>query len=305
VNPIFQWGLELIRAAQSVRDPALDALFLTITSLGSKEFYFLLLPLMLWCVDFVLGVRVAALFLLSTYVNVSLKDLFALPRPFELDPSVQLYDVIGYGLPSGHAQLSVVVFGALAHALKKAWVWVIAGFLIALIGFSRVYLGVHFPTDVLAGWLIGVLLLTVYIVFHARVERWLEEKDLDTQLTTAVALPLILLLLHVTDDTIRLMGVLLGAGVGVALLRTNVDYNAGGPLWQRGVRFVLGFAVVLGIAAVLGLRFGLNATSPQRPGLIYLVADFLRYAILGLWMGLGAPRLFRILRLTPDKEHPA
>jgi membrane-associated phospholipid phosphatase len=299
VNPILQWGLEFIRAVQAARDPALDALFLTITSLGSKEFYFLLLPLMLWCVDFVVGVRVAALFLLSTYVNVDLKDLFVLPRPFELDPSVQLYDVIGYGLPSGHAQLSIVVWGALAHALKETWSWVIAGCLVALIGFSRVYLGVHFPTDVLAGWLIGALLLTAYIVFHARLERWLAQRDLGTQLTTAVALPLILLLLHATDDTTRLMGVLLGAGVGVALLRMRVDYDAGGSLWQRGVRFVLGMAVVL------ALRFGLKAISPHSPEPLYLVADFLRYAILGLWMGLGAPWLFRTLRLTPDREEPA
>jgi membrane-associated phospholipid phosphatase len=299
VNPIFQWGLELIHAVQAVRSPALDALSLAITSLGSKEFYFLILPLMLWCVDFALGARIAAVFLLSTYVNVGLKDLFALPRPFELDPSVNLYDVSGYGLPSGHAQLSVVIWGALAHAVEETWSWVFAGLLAALIGFSRVYLGVHFPTDVLAGWLIGALLLAAYVAFHARLERWLDERGLVTQVAAAVALSLILLLLHATEDTAALTGILLGAGVGVALLRESVDYDAGGPLWQRGVRFVLGIAVVL------VLRFGLKAIFSRSPGTLYIVANFLRYAILGLWMGLGAPWLFSTLRLTPDREEPA
>lgn len=296
MNPIFQWGLEFIQAIQMAKGPALTTLFLAITSLGSKEFYFLLLPLLLWSVNFVVGARVAAVFLLATYVNVSLKDLFALPRPVELDPSVELYDVMGYGLPSGHAQLSVVIWGILADALDRTWSWILAGVLAALIGFSRIYLGVHFPTDVLAGWLIGILLLVAYVVFHRQLEKWLEARNLGAQLAAAVILSLVLLLVHATDDTASLTGVLLGAGTGVALLRRNFDYDAGGSFWQRGAR------VLLGLAVLLALRFGLKAISPERPEALSIAARFLRYAILGLWIGLGAPWLFRTLGLTRTEE---
>jgi membrane-associated phospholipid phosphatase len=296
MNPIFQWGLELIHAVQVAEGPALTTLFLGITSLGSKEFYFLLLPLLLWCVSFVAGVRVAAVFLLATYVNVSLKDLFALPRPSELDPSVELYDVMGYGLPSGHAQLSVVIWGSVAHALDRTWSWILAGVLAALIGFSRIYLGVHFPTDVLAGWLIGILLLVAYVAFHRQPERWLEGRALRAQLAATVVLSLALLLIHPTDDTASLTGVLMGSGLGVTLLRRSFYYDAGGSFWQRGARFLLGIAVVL------ALRFGLKAISPQRPEPLSIAARFLRYAVLGLWIGLGAPWLFRSLGLTRAKE---
>lgn len=296
MNPIFQWGLELIREVQTVQGPVVTTLFLAITSLGSKEFYFLLLPLLLWSVDFVVGVRVAVVFLLATYANVSLKDLFGFPRPAELDPSVELYDVMGYGLPSGHAQLSVIVWGTLADALDRTWSWILAGVLAALIGFSRIYLGVHFPTDVLAGWVIGILLLAAYVLFHRQLETWLEARNLGAQLAAAVVLSLVLLLVHATDDTASLTGVLLGAGVGVALLRRRFDYEAGGSFWQRGTRFFLGVAVLL------ALRFGLKAISPEGPERLSIAARFLRYGILGLWIGLGAPWLFQTLGLTRAEE---
>lgn len=292
MNPIFQWGLDIIHAVQRVHGPVLDAVFKSVTALGSKDFYFLLFPLLLWSIDFAIGARLAAVFLLSTYVNFALKDLLQLPRPFILDPSVRRYDVEGYGMPSGHAQLSVVIWGTIAHAFRRTWGWVLAAVLAVLIGLSRIYLGVHFPTDVLAGWLIGALLLAAYIVLRPRLEAWLKGKGLGTQLALVVALSLVLLLLHATEDTTSLMGILLGAGVGIALLLRCFEYHAGGPVWKKAVRFLLGIAVLL------ALRFGLKAILPQTGGLLEMLADFVRYAILGLWAGFGAPWSFRKLRLA-------
>lgn len=291
----FPWELELIHAVQSFRHPALDVLFKSITTLGNEDFYFLLLPLLLWCVDFAIGARIAVVFLLSTYANVGLKDLFRHPRPFVGDPSVKLYEVEGYGLPSGHAQLSVVIWGSLAHAFKRTRVWVVAGLLAALIGFSRIYLGVHFPTDVLVGWLIGALLLAAYIALHRPIEAWLAEKTISTHLAVVGVLSLTLLLLHITENVASLAGVLLGAGVGIAVLRKHVDYHAGGWLWKRGLRLLLGGAVLL------ALRFGLQAISPETGEGLQLALRFGRYAILGVWIGLGAPWLFSRLRLTPSE----
>jgi membrane-associated phospholipid phosphatase len=296
MNPSFEWGLELIRTIQRIQGPTLNTLFKALTALGSEDFYFLLLPLLLWCIDFAVGARLAAVFLLSAYVNVGLKDLFRLPRPFVLDPSVRLYDVEGYGMPSGHAQLSVVIWGTIAHALKKTSLWILAGLLAALIGLSRIYLGVHFPTDVAAGWLIGALLLAGYVALHPLVETWLEERGFGVQVTLAVALSLALLLFHATEDTVSLTGILLGAGVGLAVLRRHLTYHAGGPLWKRGARLLLGSAIML------ALRFGLKAVSPEASGSLQLAFRFVRYAVLGVWISLGAPWMFNQLRLVADDE---
>lgn len=89
------------------------------------------------------------------------------PRP-EISPVI---DVGGYAFPSGHTTTSMIVFGALAFVLTRrlswgtnVWIWTAAGTAIFLIGFSRPYLGVHWPTDVLGGWVLGSLWLALAAV---------------------------------------------------------------------------------------------------------------------------------------------
>jgi membrane-associated phospholipid phosphatase len=292
MEAIWQWGLDLIRTVQLVHGPALDAVFKAITFMGEEEFFLILLPLIFWCVDFAVGARLAFIFLLSAYTNAGLKDLFAHPRPFDLDPTVKLHEAEGYGLPSGHSQAAVVVWGTIAAGFRRTWLWIVAILLMVLIGFSRIYLGVHFPTDVLGGWAVGAVFLMAYLALEPRVIAWLRRASLVVQLVLAVAAPLALLLVHPTADTASPMAVLMGMGVGIALTRRVVPYSAAGPLWQRAVRFLVG-AVVLMV-----LYFGLKLAFPGEGEPLYFVLRVARYALVGLWAGLGAPWLFRRLRLA-------
>jgi membrane-associated phospholipid phosphatase len=296
---IWQWGLDLIHAVQSVHGPALDAVFKAITFMGEEDFYLILLPLLLWCVDFAFGARLAFFFLFSACVNSGAKGLIAHPRPFDLDPGVKLHEAGGYGLPSGHSQSAVVVWGIIASHARKRWVWAVAALLMVLIGFSRIYLGVHFPTDVLGGWALGAILLAGYVLLAPRIEAWLERVGLVVQLVLAVAVPLALVLLYTSDDSLSAMGVFLGAGVGIALAGQWVPFSAGGPVWQRAVRLLLGAAVLL------ALRFGLKAVFPDEGETLYALMRFVRYALVGLWAGLGAPWLFLKLRLASKQGSAA
>ena len=297
MEAFLQWGLDLILAIQQVHGPALDSIFLAITSLGAEEFYLLLVPLIFWCVDFGFGARMAVLLLLSSYLNVYLKDLFQQPRPFDLDPSVQLAPVGGYGLPSGHAQSAVVVWGVIAAWARQRWFWGVAIGLMALIGFSRIYLGLHFPTDVLGGWMIGGLLLGLYVVTHSRVAELLAESGLGWQLVLVLGLPLVLLVIHPVKDTTMTTGALAGAGVGLVLSHRYISFSAHGPLRQRVLRFVIGAVVVVLLYA------GLKTAFPGEESSLYLVFRFLRFGFVGLWASLGAPWLFKILRLAPSAEN--
>jgi undecaprenyl-diphosphatase len=292
----WEWGLTVIRAVQMWRTPALDLFFRVVTSLGDETFFLFLFPMLLWCVDFSLGVRFAVAILLSTYVNFSLKDLFGQPRPFELDPLVSLRDATGYGLPSGHAQLSVVVWGVLASAARRTWVWVGSVALMVLIGFSRIYLGVHFPTDVFAGWGIGVLLLALYLTVAPGVEHWLQDVSFAVRLGMAAVVPLGLLALHPTPDIAAIMGVLLGLGVGLVALSRVVVFRVAGSVGQRLARFLVGG---VGLAA---LYVSLKLILPSEGEPLYFAARFLRYTILGLWGGLAAPWLFARLGLVGYEE---
>jgi membrane-associated phospholipid phosphatase len=295
MEAIWQWGIDLIHAIQVVHSPALDAFFKAITFMGEEEFFLILIPLFYWCVDWAGGARLAFIFLLSAYVNVGLKDILAHPRPFDLDATVKLHEVDGYGFPSGHSQSSVVVWGAIAAEFRKRWVWVVAVALIVLIGFSRVYLGVHFPTDVLGGWMVGAVVLAIYLATGPRIEVWLRRVGLTGQLALAVVVPLVLLLLHPTKDTASPMAALMGMGVGMALVRQIAPFSAAGPLRQRVARFLAGI-VGTGI-----LYFGLSAVFPSEGEPLYFVMRIVRYVLVGVWAGLGAPWLFLRLRLASSE----
>lgn len=294
---LLQWGIDLIIAIQQVRGPALDSFFRTITFLGTERFYLLLLPLIFWCVDSGLGARLAILVLFSSYLNLNLKDLFQQPRPFDINPSVQLSDVEGYGLPSGHAQNSTVLWSIIATRVHKKWFWVVAIGLIVLIGFSRIYLGVHFPTDVLAGWLIGGTLLGLYVVLEPRISRRLAQLRLRFQVLLALAVPLVLLLIHPADHTAYFLGMLTGIVLGLVLASRYIPWGVHGPWWHRVLRFLIGGAVVF------ALQLGIKVVFPSEDGTaFYLALRFVGSGIIGIWITLGAPWLYRILRLAPKVE---
>jgi len=292
MESIWQWGIELIQAVQTIHGPALDTFFKIITFMGEEEFFLILLPFFLWCVDFTIGARLATMFLLSSYINVGFKDLFAYPRPYELEPSLQLHSASGYGLPSGHSQAAVVVWGVVAAEFRKRWWWVVSILLMILIGFSRIYLGVHFPTDVFVGWAIGLLILWLYIRWERDVEAWLKRMPMRGQLALAIGLPIALWLLHLTSDTTSSTGVLLGLGIGAVVTQQHGVFSAEGPIWQRVVRFVVG-----GIGVAL-IYYGLKMVFPDHGEALYLPFRFVRYVLVGLWAGVAAPWLFVRLRLA-------
>jgi len=181
-------------------------------------------------VDSRLGAHFAILYLFSNYIHIGLKDLLQQPRPSDIDSRVlQLSHAEGYGLPSGHTQSATVVLGSIAARLRSTWFWVIAIGIIFSVGFSRIYLGVHFPTDVLAGWLIGIVLVIIYLKLHTNIEKWLVKQRLGMHMLLGLGVPLGLLIAHPVKESADAMGTLAGLGVGIAFLQRYSYFSAGGP----------------------------------------------------------------------------
>ena len=293
MDQVLEFGANVIVAVQQVHGPVLDSIFYAITYLGDEQFFLVLLSAIFWIVDFRLGVEIAIVLLLSSFLHVGLKDLLHQLRPFQVDSRVlKLANADGYGLPSGHAQSATVIWGSIAARVKRVWFWGAASTVILLVGFSRVYLGVHFPTDVLAGWLIGAALVVLYAKTRVSLGTKLAELPLGLQITLALALPVILLLVHPVTDNAASMGVLAGIGLGAALTNRYLHFKAGGPWQQRVLRLVIGLAILM--AFYIGLRVVL----PSGESAPYLALWFFQYALVGILGTFGAPWLFRQARLV-------
>lgn len=297
MESVWQWGLSVIIWMQSMRAPVVDAIFAVGSFLGEEEFFFLLFATLFWAIDMRVGFRIGVILLISVYANSLAKEFFAHPRPYDLDPSVgRAQPELGYGLPSGHAQNAVVIWGGLAAWRRSTAAWIGAIFLAGLIGLSRIYRGVHFPTDVLGGWLIGAVLLVVGLNSARGVATWIGRWPLPAQLSLALAGPAVLAALFPDRGAVTAMGALAGAGCGFALALRWLPLDSGGVLWQRVLRLAVGLVVLL------GLYIGLRLIFPGQESPLYLVFRFVRYVLLGSWISLGAPWLFGVLHLTGRPE---
>ena len=122
----FVWkeGIKLIVWLQKAQSPLVNCVARFFTIIGSEEFYLLLTSSVYWCGKDRWAVRLMYRWLLSSLVNTDLKALLDQPRPFEIDPGLQLIFTRGRGMPSGHAQSAVVVWGTLAAAsgTRSSWV---------------------------------------------------------------------------------------------------------------------------------------------------------------------------------------
>ena len=295
MESLLNWGIEVVLWFQQF-SPALDLPFKILTSLGDKEFFLLLMPLVYWCINRRAGAGLFILLLVSACLNETTKLLADQPRPFNYDPRVikMVHEDSG-GFPSGHTQSAVVVWGYLACRFNKKALWMLAGFLILAIPLSRIYLGAHFPTDLIGGYAIGALVLFLFFRLDSPIGTWFSKKGMIYQFGASMGLPglLILLIPSGNDDMLTAVGALMGVATGLVLERRWVGFNSDGRWWKRVMRYFVGIAVLVGVW--LGLRIVFH---PLEPADLYRV---IRYALVGLWGGLGAPWLFVKLKLA-EKE---
>ncbi len=290
---IEAWGVSVILWLQSFSSPALDTFFRLITLLGDEKFYLFLLPLIYWCVDKRLGVRLAVLVMASDVANLWLKYAFGLPRP-PAPPVRPIGQEEGYGFPSGHCQAVTVAFGYLVVRAQRWPAHIAAAGLVFLVALSRMYLGVHFPHDVIGGLAIGYLLLFVYVKASPLLEREWRSWPRALRYGVTVAVPVALLLAWPSADTAGSLGGLAGFGLGALLEAEDIRFQTAGSLGQRVGRLLLGLAIVG------GLYFGLKLAFPE--GALW---DLARYTIVGLFATAGAPWLFVRLRLAGAEPAPA
>ena len=292
MESLLKWGIDVVLWFQQA-SPGLDFLFKGFTFLGDEEFFLIFLPVFYWCTDRRTGVRLLVVFLISAYINSAAKVLADQPRPFEYDSRVKaITTATGGGFPSGHTQSAVVLWGYLAYCYRHKLVWFITGLFMIGIPLSRIYLGVHFPTDIFGGYLLGLFVLPGFIWLAPLVESRLSSAGFSRQIGIAAIIPAILILLSPIADLNCLTAgsTLMGFCCGVVLERRWVGFKTGGIWWKQIVRYLAGILILVGVW--LGLKLGFQDLEPES------VFRVIRYSVVGLWCSLGAPWLFVRLKIA-------
>jgi hypothetical protein len=192
-----------------------------------------------------------------------------------------------------------------------------------MIGLSRAFLGAHFFLDVFVGWLIGSVLLWLFLRYWDRVVAWAREKPLGQQVAFAFLVSLGMILIggfvvflsmgfvlpetwtanaaRIGDELpapISMSGIITSAATlfglltGVAWIADRGGWQASGPVWRRAARYILG------LVGVLVIWYGLGLIFPRGEALLPYVLRYIRYALLGLWVSAGALLMFMKLKLS-------
>jgi membrane-associated phospholipid phosphatase len=327
-------GAEFIKAVQAAA-PNLAWFFNLFTFLGTIEFYLVSLPVVYWIVNSRLRLRLSLFFAVSVVVNTVLKMAFFSPRPYWVDSQIRLLTAPEYtfGLPSGHAQHSVVFWGTIGAAVRRGWVWAVLISLAVLTGVSRIYLGVHFPIDTLAGWTVGGLLLVLLLRAEAPVRGWFHQRSVAAASGAVLLLGVLAIglgfataavmassqavpeawiqgaALQAPDepitplavvDMVSIAATIVGLLSGHFWLAARGSFSGAGSWQQRFGRIALGLVGVVAIWA--GLDAAFSALAADESALGYGLR-FVRYVCVGLWVGLAAPLIF--LRLGLAQPAPA
>ncbi|QQO09249.1 phosphatase PAP2 family protein [Breznakiella homolactica] len=291
MEQVYQWGIAVIQGIQRMENPFMTALMKGITFLGTEYVYVVLMALIFWCIDEKRGFRLSVAVIFSAWLNTWMKALLKQPRPYDLDPSVGRAYESSYGIPSGHAQNSLVLGMVLASWGTKKRYYLFAVLASAVIGFTRLYLGVHFPTDLFAGWLLGLIILAVYAVFGNLIEALLTAGGIRAQIITAAAVSLLMNAVY-PEDT-NLSGLFLGMGAGYSLMVNRFPFSAGkGPDGLKPKFPVLILRYITGLAGALVIFLALKALLPGETSAYYQLGRFVRYGAAGFWVCAGAPWLF-------------
>lgn len=259
---------------ESIRLPGLNEFMLAITYLGDEIAFLVAAMVIFWCVDKRQGYYIMSVGFIGTLANQFMKLWFRIPRPWVLDENFTILEQAregagGYSFPSGHTQNSVGTFGAIAYTTKNKAVRIAAIVIAVLVPFSRMYIGVHTPLDVLVAaamaivlifvlrpvvmkkdgkyipWLLGIMLLLA-IAFICFVEFYPFPANVDAANLESG-----------TKNAYTLLGALLGMLIVYIVDEKWLHFPVKAVWWAQVLKIAIGLLLVLAVKS--GLKTPLNA----------------------------------------------
>ena len=258
----FGWEVDLIEWVQQATGKAGEIAARVISYIGSETISLLLIIVLLFCYRKEAGKRCACAVLMAGAWFPMIKNIVLRVRPYMaepgrirclqvVEPDADPMDIVqqGYSFPSGHGATAVSLFGSAAVEIRKRWMWFIAVITPLLIGFSRVAVGVHYPTDVLAGWAVGLLAVGFNVLLQKKVgKEWMR-----FAIILALALPGVFWCR--SRDYFSALGLITGAAFGFPFEAKHIQFKDTRNPWAMILRVVGAFAVYYALNTLLKLPF--------------------------------------------------
>ena len=272
--------IEIIKVIQSMISPFWDTVFQLVTMTGEENFYILVAAIIFWCVNKKFGYKLGFALLTGTIINTTLKDLLNLPRPIGSPGirSLRVETATGQAFPSGHTQGAATLWVSAIMQVRKKWMCITGIIVILLVGCSRLYLGVHWPIDIIGGIVIGTLWVFIsnYIFEKAEVTK-------KPWILMIIILPMLIGMIFLREKAYyTISGTVCAFFIGYILETKYVKYDVRNSMIKQIIKLVLGLVVLIALKVILKEMFPIS-----------IVSDFFRYFVIGLWITVGAPYSFK------------
>ena len=293
---IRNFEIEIIKILRKNSSTWGDTFFQIVSYLGEPVIVIGIIIIIYFMYDKQFGKKLIFTLFSSLLINNTLKGLIQYPRPFDYDPSLSPLNkstATGYSFPSGHSQIASTVYFGIAKGSKierkinidKEIIWIISIIIIALVGFSRVMLAVHYPKDVLFGIILGIL--SVYL-FYSIFEKYGKKNEfLLNIIMLLIFFPFLFIfnkktyeLSYSFKDFYTVYSLFLGNTLGSLIDDKFVGYSCNTSLKKKVIRTLVSFVVI--VSCIGGLKFIFPKDNMFFVFLRYFLSTFITMGIIPL-----------------------
>ncbi|MBO4563206.1 MAG: phosphatase PAP2 family protein [Clostridia bacterium] len=300
----FAWMMQMLRDIAETRTPFFDGIMSRVTVLGEEMAFIVIGLILFWCIDKRFGYRFLFMYVAGNFVNQLLKAIFMIPRPWVIDPDFKIVEAAregasGWSFPSGHTQNALLLYGGLSRRVKKWWGYLIAALLIVLIGYSRMYLGVHTLLDVGVSLITGLLLIAFTEALFNRIGDGVKPFAIACAVLAALCIGLIIFakklpMSETYNDQVKgafmLFGTTFGLLAGGVVEKRFIDFDPRSKWWVQIIKAVVGLALVLAIRVGLKKLLGLISQDASMDAIRYFAMSFFALGVYPLFFKLFRKR---------------
>lgn len=285
------FDIQALQVLEVMRTDTLNAVFEGVTMMGEEMIMILIVAVLYFAYDKHVAVKAFFITLVSISVNGIIKNCAKVPRPFALDhvSCVRPETATGYSFPSGHTQIFATWTMVLSVHFRKILWGTVALAAIALVALSRVYLGAHYPSDVIVGALLGIAIGAGGCLLYDKIPNKTALFVGAAALATPFAIFFLIGADPLFDDFFKAYGMLVGLPVALEIEKRFADFGYDIVWWKKVLR------VVVAVVITLAIKEGASIILASEVLRISLVMDAVRYALVVIAAFGFCPILFKKL----------